>query len=144
MLCTGSLISFLGWHACGSALNSYVTLLLSGRSKIFFRRGCTCLLLYFNTNKPHSFFCRIPVVLENRRSSQGGCTPCTLPLDPPILLSRIFLTQRWWLQTQKILSTHLPKQYRWVMDWGFGAWKGKEKERLTGLSSCTFFFPSSP
>ena len=28
----------------------------------------------FNTNKPHSFFfffCRIPVVLENRRSSQG-------------------------------------------------------------------------
>ena len=35
--------------------------------------GCTCLLLYFNTNEPHSFFlCRIPVVLENRRSSQGG------------------------------------------------------------------------
>ena len=52
----------------------------------FFRRGCTRLLLYFNTNKPHSFFfCRIPIVLENRRSSQGGGgmrTPCTLPLDP--------------------------------------------------------------
>ena len=32
--------------------------------------GCTRLLLYFNTNKPHSFFFgRIPV--ENRRSSQG-------------------------------------------------------------------------
>ena len=31
------------------------------------------------------FFGRIPVVLENRRSSQGGvCTPCTLPLDPPL------------------------------------------------------------
>ena len=31
------------------------------------------------------FFCRIPVVLENRRSSQGGVrTPCTLPLDPPL------------------------------------------------------------
>ena len=44
-----------------------------GRSRIFFRRGCTRLLLYFNTNKPHSFFfCRIPVVLENHRSSQGG------------------------------------------------------------------------
>ena len=42
-----------------------------GGSRIFFRRGCTRLLLYFNTNKPHSF-CRIPVVLENRRSSQGG------------------------------------------------------------------------
>ena len=25
-----------------------------------------------SSNKPHSFFCRIPVVLENRRSSQGG------------------------------------------------------------------------
>ena len=36
------------------------------------------------------FFCRIPVVLENRRSSQGGGgvrTPCTLPLDPPLLSS---------------------------------------------------------
>ena len=35
------------------------------------------------------FFCRIPVVLENRRSSQGGGggvvrIPCTLPLDPPL------------------------------------------------------------
>ena len=66
-----------------------------GGSRIFFRRGCTRLLLYFNTNKPHSFFfcfflffCRIPVVLENRRSSRGGgggAHPCTLPLDPPLL-----------------------------------------------------------
>ena len=60
-----------------------------GESRIFFRRGCTRLLLYFNTNKPHSFFCRIPVALENRRSSQGGGgggvrTPCTLPQDPPL------------------------------------------------------------
>ena len=31
------------------------------------------------------FFCRIPVVLEDRRSSPGGVrTPCTLPLDPPL------------------------------------------------------------
>ena len=61
--------------------------LLRGGSRIFFRRGCTRLLLYFNTNKPHSFFfCRIPVVLENRRSSRegGGRTPCTFPLDPPL------------------------------------------------------------
>ena len=30
---------------------------------------------------------RLPVVLENRRSSKGGGvrTPCTLPLDPPLL-----------------------------------------------------------
>ena len=27
-----------------------------GGSRIFFRRVCTRLLLYFNTNKPHSFF----------------------------------------------------------------------------------------
>ena len=35
------------------------------------------------------FYCRIPVVLEKRKSSHGGrgggvCTPCTLPLDPPL------------------------------------------------------------
>ena len=30
------------------------------------------------------FFGRIPVVLENRRSSQGVRTPRTLPLDPPL------------------------------------------------------------
>ena len=65
-------------------------------SRIFFRRGCPRLLLYFNTNKPHSFFfCRIAVVLENRRSSQEGGgvrTPCTLPLDPPLLMLFLPLT----------------------------------------------------
>ena len=58
-------------------------MLAQGRIQDFFRRGCTRLLLYFNTNKPHSFFFgRIPVVLENRRSSQGrgGCAP---PHPPP-------------------------------------------------------------
>ena len=58
--------------------------LVQGRIQDFFRRGCTRLLLYFNTNKPRSFFlffffCRITVVLENRRSSHGGVRiPCTL------------------------------------------------------------------
>ena len=62
-----------------------------GRIQDFFEEGCTCLLLYFNTNKPHSFFffCRIPVVLENCRPSQGRggevCTLCTLPLDLPLV-----------------------------------------------------------
>ena len=41
------------------------------------------------------FFCRIPVVLENRRSSQRGGgevrTPCTLPLDPPLRLENLSL-----------------------------------------------------
>ena len=32
------------------------TIHFRGGSRIFFRRGCTRLLLYFNTNKPHSFF----------------------------------------------------------------------------------------
>ena len=46
-------------------------------------QGCTRLLLYFNTNKPHSvfFFCGIPVVLEKRRSSRGGGG--AHPLHPP-------------------------------------------------------------
>ena len=59
-----------------------------GGSRIFFRRGCTRLLLYFNTNKPHSFLfsqntscIRKPQVI----SGGGGRTPCTLPLDPPLV-----------------------------------------------------------
>ena len=58
-----------------------------GGSRIFFRRGCTLLLLYFNTNKPHSFFfffqntscIRKPQVISGEG---GGRTPCTLSLDP--------------------------------------------------------------
>ena len=60
--------------------------------RIFFRRGCISLLLYFNTNKPHSFFFfgRIPVVLENRRSSQGGGHPLHPPLDPPLIIKTLY------------------------------------------------------
>jgi len=62
---------------------------IRGGSRTFFRRGCTRLLLYFNTNKPHSFFSflqntsciRKPQVI----SGGGGVrTPCPLPLDPPL------------------------------------------------------------
>ena len=55
------------------------------RIQVFFTRGCTRLLLYVNTNKPHSFFfffCRMPVVLENCRSSQRG-EGGAHPLHPP-------------------------------------------------------------
>ena len=59
-----------------------------GRIQDFFRRGA---LVSCSTSTPINhivfFFCSIPVVLENRRSSQEGggvCTPCTLPLDLPL------------------------------------------------------------
>ena len=62
----------------------------------FFRRRCTRLLLSTSTPINHIvfLFCRIPVVLENRRSSQGGGrggvrTTCTLPLDPPLLVASL-------------------------------------------------------
>ena len=52
--------------------------IIRGGSRIFFRRGCTRLLLYFNTNKPHSFFflrntscIRKPQVI----SGGEGCAP---------------------------------------------------------------------
>ena len=52
-----------------------------GGSRIFFRRGCTRLLLYFNTNKPHFFFflqntsyIRKPQVISGRGAH---------PLHPP-------------------------------------------------------------
>ena len=54
---------------------------IRGGSRIFFGRGCTRLLLYFNTNKPHSFF----FFLQNTRCIRklqvisGGVHP----LHPP-------------------------------------------------------------
>ena len=66
-----------------------VKMVFRGGSRIFFRRGCTRLLLYFNTNKPHIFWggentscIRKPQVI----SGGGVRTPCTLPLDPPLVL----------------------------------------------------------
>ena len=66
---------------------SYENVTYRGGSRIFFRRGCNRLLLYFNTNRPHFFFflqntscIRKPQVI----SGGGVRTPCTLPLDPPL------------------------------------------------------------
>ena len=61
-----------------------------GGSKIFLGGGA---LVSSSTSTPINhivfFFGRIPVVLENRRSSQGWGggvhTPCTLPLNPPLV-----------------------------------------------------------
>ena len=67
------------WSSDGNGLS----FLLRGGSRIFFRRGCTRLLLYFNTNKPHSFFflqntscIRKPQVISG---GGGGCAQ----LHPP-------------------------------------------------------------
>ena len=85
------IMSFSSANIRTLSIVSLVSLFLftyQGRIQVFFRRGCTCLLLYFNTNKPQFFFRSKPVVLENRRSSQGAVrTPCTLPLDPQLLTS---------------------------------------------------------
>ena len=57
-----------------------------GRSKIFFRRGCTRLLPNFNTNKPNSFFLQNTSCIRKPQviSGAGVRAPCTLPLDPPL------------------------------------------------------------
>ena len=72
------------WLFFTESRQNYLCCVLRNRegSGIFFREGCTRLLLYFNTNKPHRFFGRIRVVLENRRSSQGG-GGAAHPLHPP-------------------------------------------------------------
>ena len=61
---------------------------LRGGSRILFRRGCTHLLLYVNTNKPHSFFFwqNTSCIRKPQVISGGVRTPCTLPLDPPLPL----------------------------------------------------------
>ena len=58
-----------------------------GGSGIFFRDGCTRLLLYFNTNKPHRFFWQNTSCIRKPQVISGGGglrTPCTLPLDLPL------------------------------------------------------------
>ena len=64
-----------------------------GRSRNFFRRGCTRLLLNFNTSKPHSvfFFSQNTSCIRKLQVISGGVrTPCTLPLDPPLQCNRIW------------------------------------------------------
>ena len=49
-----------------------------GGSRIFFRRGCTRLLFYLNTNKPHiflSFFAEYQLYQKTAGHLGGGCAP---------------------------------------------------------------------
>ena len=58
-----------------------------GGSRIFFRRGCTRLSLYFNTDRQHSFFWQNTSCIRKPQVISGGGgvrTPCTLLLDPPL------------------------------------------------------------
>ena len=53
--------------------------------------GCTRLLLYFNTNKPYSFFLQNTSCIRKPQVNSGGGgvrTPCTFPLDPPLLFKK--------------------------------------------------------
>ena len=64
-----------------------VYLRLSGQGRIqdFFRRGCSHLLLYFNTNKPHSFFLQNTSCIRKQQviSEGGGEGGGVHPLHPP-------------------------------------------------------------
>ena len=71
------------------------------------------------------FFCRIPVVLENRRSSRGvGVrTPCTLPLDPPLTSLVIHIALSQFVGT---LTTHHLACLAGIQRWGergFWVWE---------------------
>ena len=74
--------------ALGLMLVSQMTISSSGADPGFFLGGDALVSCSTSTLINHIvfFFDRIPVVLENRRSSQGrGRTPYTLPLDPPLV-----------------------------------------------------------
>ena len=61
------------------------------------------------------FFGKMPNVLENCRSSQGGggvCTPCTLPLDPP--LNKLPNVSWWILCIKKRLLQSLISDALWT------------------------------
>ena len=108
-------VSFICWGGVGRG-RGYVR--FRGGSRIFFRRGCTSLLLYFNTNKPHSFFLqktsciRKPQVISDA-GGRGVRTPCTLPLDPPLRLLRV---------SQEVYKLSLQMASA-MKQFGFNSWK---------------------
>ena len=76
---------------CGGYYKSIKTIKLledTGADPGFFLAGGALVSCSTSTPINHIvFFWRIPVVLDERRSSQGRggvCTPCTLPLDPSL------------------------------------------------------------
>ena len=54
-----------------------------GRIQDFFRRGCSRLLLYFNTNKPHIFFLQNTSCIRKQQVISEGGGGGAHPLHPP-------------------------------------------------------------
>ena len=59
-----------------------------GRIQVFFRRGCPRLLLYFNTNKSHSFFLQNTSCIRKPQVTSGGGG--AHPLHPPPRSAPVF------------------------------------------------------
>ena len=68
--------------ACAKLLLCLLNLIVfRDGSRIFFRRGCTRLLLHFYTNKPHSFFFAEYQLYKKTAGQPGGGG--AHPLHPP-------------------------------------------------------------
>ena len=96
---------------------------LKGGSRIF-RRGCTSLLLYFKTNKPHSFFFAEYQLYQKtvghlRRG--GGCAP---PAPSP--------------QIRPCTFGRFPFNLKFRKFWLEIKWKGPIQFGLTGIFVTTF------
>ena len=94
-----------------------------GGSRIFFRRGCSRVLLYFNTNKPRSFFFWQNTSCTRKQqviSGGGGAHPLhPPPISAPVLVHFYFVQRslydriclyRWqpstvWLNVTVVLNT---------------------------------------
>ena len=64
------------WEATNQNSSFFQALHNRGGSRIFFRRGHTRLLLYFNANKPHSFFfLQNTSCIRKPQVISGGCAP---------------------------------------------------------------------
>ena len=82
-----SIVFFCQFPKLTEVVSMFLVSFSRGGSRIFFRTGCTRLLLYFNTNKPHRFFLAEYQLYKKSAGHLGGGglrTPCTFPLDPPL------------------------------------------------------------
>ena len=75
---------FLGkWFTAPPPPGKKFPVRLQGRIQDFFRRGCTRLLPYFNTNKPHSFFLQNTSCIRKPQVISRGGEGCAPPAPSP-------------------------------------------------------------